>query len=101
MAITTEIAPTIYRISIFAQWGNFQFNHFLAKGDDMDRPVFPGWVSFMRRRVSQARVAFQLSFDRDLCSCSSFNARPSSVLITACRLMFNLAARSSRSRSMP
>ncbi len=34
MAITTEIAPNIYRISIFAQWGNFQFNHFLVKDDE-------------------------------------------------------------------
>ena len=34
MAITTEIAPNIYRISIFAQWGNLQFNHFLVKDDE-------------------------------------------------------------------
>lgn len=34
MATTTEIAPDIYRISIFAQWGNFQFNHFLVKDDE-------------------------------------------------------------------
>ncbi len=34
MAITTEIAPNVYRISIFAQWGNFQFNHFLVKDDE-------------------------------------------------------------------
>ena len=34
MAITTEIAPGIYRISIFAQWGNLQFNHFLVKDDE-------------------------------------------------------------------
>ena len=34
MAKTTEIAPDIYRISIFAQWGNFQFNHFLVKDDE-------------------------------------------------------------------
>lgn len=34
MAVTTEIAPNIYRISIFAQWGNFQFNHFLVKDDE-------------------------------------------------------------------
>jgi hypothetical protein len=38
MAVTTEIAPNIYRISIFAQWGNLQFNHFLVN-DDTDRPV--------------------------------------------------------------
>jgi len=34
MAVTTEIAPNIFRISIFAQWGNFQFNHFLVKDDE-------------------------------------------------------------------
>jgi flavorubredoxin len=34
MAVTTEIAPNVYRISIFAQWGNFQFNHFLVKDDE-------------------------------------------------------------------
>ena len=31
MATTTEIAPNIYRISIYAQWGDLQFNHFLVK----------------------------------------------------------------------
>ena len=34
MAKTTEIAPNIYRISIYAQWGDFQFNHFLVKDDE-------------------------------------------------------------------
>ena len=34
MAKTTEIAPNIYRISIYAQWGGFQFNHFLVKDDE-------------------------------------------------------------------
>jgi hypothetical protein len=34
MAVTTEIAPDFYRISIFAQWGNFQFNHSLVKDDE-------------------------------------------------------------------
>jgi flavorubredoxin len=34
MAVITEIAPNIYRISIFAQWGNFQFNHFLVRDDE-------------------------------------------------------------------
>src|SRR5580700_7314610 len=34
MAVTTEIAPDIYRISIFAQSGNLQFNHFLVKDDE-------------------------------------------------------------------
>jgi flavorubredoxin len=34
MAVTTDIAPNVYRISIFAQWGNFQFNHFLVRDDE-------------------------------------------------------------------
>ena len=34
MAVTTEIAPNIYRISIFAQWANLQFNHFLVNDDE-------------------------------------------------------------------
>ena len=34
MAVTTEIAPNIYRISIFAQRNNLQFNHFLVKDDE-------------------------------------------------------------------
>lgn len=34
MAVITEIAPNVYRISIFAPWGNFQFNHFLVKDDE-------------------------------------------------------------------
>jgi len=34
MAIITEIAPNIYRISIFVQSGNLQFNHFLVKDDE-------------------------------------------------------------------
>ena len=36
MAVTTEIAPNIYRISIFCAivLGNLQFNHFLVKDDE-------------------------------------------------------------------
>ncbi len=34
MAVTTEIAPNIYRVSIFAERGNLQFNHFLIKDDE-------------------------------------------------------------------
>ena len=41
MAVTTEIAPDIYRISIFAQSGNLQFNHFLVK--DHDPMLFRTW----------------------------------------------------------
>ena len=34
MAKTTEIAPNIYRISVYAQQGDLQFNHFLVKDDE-------------------------------------------------------------------
>jgi flavorubredoxin len=34
MAIISEIAPNIFRISIFAPRGNLQFNHFLVKDDE-------------------------------------------------------------------
>ena len=34
MAVTTEIAPNIFRISIFAPSGNLQFNHFLVNDDE-------------------------------------------------------------------
>jgi flavorubredoxin len=34
MAVTTEIAPNIYRISIFVPKGNVQFNHFLVKDNE-------------------------------------------------------------------
>ncbi|HSA91463.1 MAG TPA: MBL fold metallo-hydrolase [Terriglobales bacterium] len=34
MAVCTEIAPDIFRISIFAAWGDLQFNHFLVKDEE-------------------------------------------------------------------
>jgi flavorubredoxin len=34
MAVTTEIAPDVFRISIFAPRGNVQFNHFLIKDEE-------------------------------------------------------------------
>ncbi len=34
MAVISEIAPNIFRISIFAQKGNLQFNHFLVKDEE-------------------------------------------------------------------
>jgi len=34
MVKTTEIAPDVYRISIYAPWANLQFNHFLVKDDE-------------------------------------------------------------------
>jgi len=30
MAKITEIAPEVFRISIYAPWGDLQFNHFLV-----------------------------------------------------------------------
>ncbi len=34
MAVISEIAPNIFRVSIFAPKGNLQFNHFLVKDDE-------------------------------------------------------------------
>jgi flavorubredoxin len=34
MAKITEIAPDLYRISVYAAWANLQFNHFLVKDDE-------------------------------------------------------------------
>jgi flavorubredoxin len=34
MAVTTEIAPNICGVSIFAESANLQFNHFLVKDDE-------------------------------------------------------------------
>lgn len=34
MTTTTEIAPDLFRISVFAEWGNLQFNHFLLRDEE-------------------------------------------------------------------
>jgi hypothetical protein len=34
MATTTEIAPDLFRISIFAPFGDLQFNHFLIRDEE-------------------------------------------------------------------
>jgi flavorubredoxin len=34
MATVNEIAPDVYRISIYAQWADLQFNHFLIKDEE-------------------------------------------------------------------
>jgi len=34
MAVISEIAPDIYRISVFAKWANLQFNHFLVRDEE-------------------------------------------------------------------
>jgi flavorubredoxin len=33
MAAVTEIAPDVYRISVYATWANLQFNHFVVKDE--------------------------------------------------------------------
>lgn len=33
-ATTTEIAPDVFRISVFAEWANLQFNHFLVRDEE-------------------------------------------------------------------
>ncbi len=52
MAVTTEIAPNIYRISIFAQWANLQFNHFLIK--DEEPLLFHTGLRRMHAEISEA-----------------------------------------------
>ena len=34
MATVTEIAPDVYRISVYAEWAHLQFNHFLVRDDE-------------------------------------------------------------------
>jgi flavorubredoxin len=52
MAVTTEIAPNIYRISIFAPSGDLQFNHFLVKDDEP--LLFHTGLRGMRVEISEA-----------------------------------------------
>jgi flavorubredoxin len=52
MAVTTEIAPDIYRVSIFAEQANLQFNHFLVKDDE---PLL--FHSGLRRMHAEIREA--------------------------------------------
>jgi flavorubredoxin len=52
MAVTTEIAPSVSRISIFAQQGNLQFNHFLAK--DVELLPFHTGLRGMHAEIREA-----------------------------------------------
>ena len=52
MAGITEIAPNMYRISIFAPWANLQFNHFLINDDE---PLL--FHTGLRRMHSEIREA--------------------------------------------
>jgi flavorubredoxin len=52
MAVTTQIAPSVSRISIFAQRGTLQFNHFLVKDDEPLR--FLAGLSRMHAEIREA-----------------------------------------------
>ena len=68
MAVTTEIAPNIYRISIFAQRGNLQFNHFLVKDDEplLFHTGLRGMHAEIREAVSKFRFVSYSLFIRSL-----------------------------------
>ncbi len=55
MAKTTEIAPDVYRISIYAPWANLQFNHFLVKDHEplLFHPGLRGMHAEIREAVSK------------------------------------------------
>lgn len=52
MAKTDEIAPDVYRISIYASWGDLQFNHFLVR--DEEPLLFHTGLRGMFAEVSEA-----------------------------------------------
>ena len=62
MSVTTEIAPNIYRISIFAQSNNLQFNHFLVKDDEplLFHTGLRGMHAEIREAVSKLINLFEL-----------------------------------------
>src|ERR1043165_7844785 len=57
MAKITEITPTVYRISIYAQWADLQFNHFLGKDDEpmLFHTVLRGLSAESREPVSKPK----------------------------------------------
>jgi hypothetical protein len=52
MARISEIAPDVYRISIYAPWGDLQFNHFLIR--DQEPLLFQAGRRAMFREVGGA-----------------------------------------------
>ena len=48
MAVITEIAPNVFRISVFAPAAHLQFNHFLVK-DDEPCCTTPGCADFAQK----------------------------------------------------
>jgi flavorubredoxin len=55
MVVTTEIVPDVYRISIYAQWANLQFNHFLIKDEEplLFHTLLRGMHAEVREAVSK------------------------------------------------
>lgn len=55
MAAVTEIAPNVYRISVYASWANLQFNHFLVNDDEplLFHTGLRGMFPEVREAVSQ------------------------------------------------
>jgi len=55
MAGVTEVAPDVYRISVYAAWANLQFNHFLVKDDEplLFHTGLRGMFPEVREAVSQ------------------------------------------------
>src|SRR5580658_7561547 len=60
MAVIAEIAPDVYRISVFAQAANLQFNHFLVK-DDEPLLYHTGLRGFTKRDINAMTRAFNLA----------------------------------------
>ncbi|PYR77682.1 MAG: MBL fold metallo-hydrolase [Acidobacteria bacterium] len=62
MAGVTEIAPDVYRISVYATWANLQFNHFLVKDDEplLFHTGLRGMFPDVREAVSQLMDPSQL-----------------------------------------
>jgi len=62
MAVIAEIAPNIYRISIFAELGNLQFNHFLIRDDEplLFHTGLRGMHAELRETISKLINVFDL-----------------------------------------
>ena len=75
MAGVTEVAPDVYRISVYAPLGNLQFNHFLVKDDEplLFHTGLRGMFPDVREAVSQVidpsrlRVISFSHFESDEC----------------------------------
>jgi flavorubredoxin len=75
MAGVTEVAPDVYRISVYATWANLQFNHFLVKDDEplLFHTGLRGMFPEVREAVSQVidpsrlRVISFSHFESDEC----------------------------------